>query len=149
MRIRIATADDRAAVLALLGAQYAEHDIAIPATLASAVDQLLAQPTLGRLLLASDGDEAVGVAYLSFIWSLEHGGHSGWLDELYVVPARRGAGLGRALLLAVCDLAANEGCIAIDLEVEASHARAANLYAREGFRPHQRARWVKTLRETR
>jgi len=35
---------------------------------------------------------------------------------------------------------------AIDLEVEASHARVAGLYQRHGFRAHTRARWVLPLR---
>jgi hypothetical protein len=33
--------------------------------------------------------------------------------------------------------------VAVDLEVEADHARAANLYARAGFRPLSRARFVR------
>ena len=38
-----------------------------------------------------------------------------------------------------------EGCLAIDLEVEADHSRAEHLYRRKGFEKLQRARWVKKL----
>jgi len=85
------------------------------------------------------------VAYLNFQWSLEHGGLSAWLEELFVVPEHRGSGLGRQLLQAACAHAGERGCAAVDLEVEEAHPRAARLYQRAGFAPHRRARWVKRL----
>ncbi|HLK36072.1 MAG TPA: GNAT family N-acetyltransferase, partial [Polyangiaceae bacterium] len=91
------------------------------------------------------GPVPVGLAYLAYTWTLEHGGQSAWLDELYVVPGERSRGVGTALLRAALDHAARRGCRAVDLEVEAAHARAARLYAREGFRPHHRARWYRRL----
>src|SRR5712691_5857967 len=42
-------------------------------------------------------------------------------------------------------IAAGEGAIVVDLEVEADHQRAARLYAREGFRSLARTHWVRTL----
>lgn len=57
----------------------------------------------------------------------------------------RGSGVGARLLDTVLREARQRGCRAVDLEVEASHARAANLYGRAGFTPHARARWVKKL----
>ena len=113
-----------------------ETSIEIPLAserLAHAVDGLLADPTRGRILVAREEGEAVGVAWVSFTWSLEHGGRTAWLEELYVVPARRGRGLGTTLVEAVAELARGAGCAAIDLEVEESHARAARLYERTGF----------------
>ena len=97
------------------------------------------------LLVARDGDAVVGVAYVSFVWALEHGGLSAWLEELYVLPALRGQGVGGRLLDQVLALARARGCAAVDLEVEAEHARSASLYARAGFRAHARARWVRPL----
>jgi GNAT superfamily N-acetyltransferase len=96
-------------------------------------------------MLAEDGDVAIGVAYLSFTWTLEHGGKSAWLEELYVVPERRGAGVGTQLLERTLGEARARGCHAVDVEVEASHARAAKLYARAGFRMHTRTGWVIAL----
>ena len=144
--IVLASSADREELLELLGAQLEEHAIDVATeSLARAVDGVFADPERGRFLVARLEGTAVGVAYLSYLWTLEHGGKSAWLDELYVVPARRERGVGRELLRAACDRAARDGCAAVDLEVEASHARAARLYAREGFRPHQRARWVRVL----
>ncbi len=37
------------------------------------------------------------------------------------------------------------GCFAVELEVDAEHARAARLYARAGFTQLARTRWAPTL----
>lgn len=130
----------------LLSAQLTEHDITLaPDALASALRGLIEHPSRGAVFLAWEGDEAIGLACLSALWTLEHGGASMWLDELYVSPEHRGRGVGRALLLHAMAYARNTGCIALDLEVDEEHARAANLYEREGFRRHRRARFVKFL----
>jgi GNAT superfamily N-acetyltransferase len=89
----------------------------------------------------------VGVAYVSFQWSLEHGGKAAWLEELYVLPDLRGGGLGTALLQAALDQAREEECAAVDLEVDGDHRRAETLYRRHGFEPLERARWVRRLRD--
>ena len=137
---------DRAGLLALLAAQMAEHDIDTDdQRLGAAIDAVLADPSLGVLLAAWSGGIAVGVAYLSYLFSLEHAGRSAWLDELYVTPAYRSRGIGQKLLHAAIAHARSHACVAIDLEVEAAHTRAANLYKREGFHPHQRQRWVLKL----
>jgi ribosomal protein S18 acetylase RimI-like enzyme len=107
---------------------------------------MLDDPRRGAILVArQDGGRAVGVAYVSFTWCLEHGGKTSWLEELYVVPDLRGRGLGQALLAAAQVHAAAAGCAAMDLEVTEDHTRAARLYQRDGFRPLGRARWVKAL----
>src|SRR5262245_9676399 len=130
--IALATASDRESLLALLEAQLREHDLPTGG-LAAAIDGALAVPARGAFLVAREGPRIVGVAYLSFNWTLEHGGRAAWLEEIYVLPERRSGGLGRRLLQRVVEHARASGCLAIDLEVEASHSRAARLYEREGF----------------
>jgi len=140
--IESATRADREAVIALLAAQLEEHAIDLaPARLAAAVDGVFAVPGRGTFLVARADGRIVGVAYLSYTWALEHGGHVGWLEELYVLPAQRDRGIGGALLDAVCAQARSAGCAAIDLEVEGSHERAAHLYERRGFRRLGRTRY--------
>lgn len=145
--IRPAAEGDRDAVLRLLLAQLREHAIATPDDdVAAGVDGVLLRPQRGRFLLARTGSgEAIGLAALSFLWSFEHGGRAAWLDELYVVPELRGRGTGAALVRAACAVARESGARAVDLEVDAGHRRAAGLYAREGFRRHDRERWFKPL----
>src|SRR5216117_2644895 len=131
--VRLATEAELEAVTALLVAQLREHHVATPeAKLASAIHWVLRHPERGRILVAIERGRPVGMAALSFVWPLEHGGRSAWLEELYVEPAAR-------------RIAAETGAVAVDLEVDAGHQRAARLYAREGFRPLARARWVRTL----
>ena len=105
--IRVAGRTDREALRALLGAQLREHGIPLErAALGRAIDGLIERPERGRLLLAERSGRPLGVAALSFVWTLEHGGLSAWLDELYVEPEARGGGTGTALLEAAIAAAA-------------------------------------------
>lgn len=145
-RIELAGAADRDDLLELLARQFAELEIPLPAPkLASGVEGALADRRRGSFLLGREAGTPIGVAYLNFQWSLEHGGPSAWLEELFVVPERRGTGIGGRLLAAACAHARERGCAAVDLEVEEAHPRAARLYEREGFLRHRRDRWVKRL----
>src|SRR5262245_4970271 len=144
--VRAATAADRDAIVRLLVAQLRDHAIDTPeADVARTVDALLARPHRARFLVAVASGRPVGVAALSLAWPIEHGNRGAWLEELYVEPAARDRGLGGALLRAACAAAAAAGALAVDLEVERSHERAAALYRREGFRPLERTHWVKSL----
>jgi GNAT superfamily N-acetyltransferase len=146
LAIRGATAADAEIVTRLLMAQLAEHRIDTPSdAVRNAVHGALAGDGRAFVLLAERGGRAIGVAYVSFTWALEHGGRSAWLEELYVVPEERNRGAGMAMLAAVLEKAAAAGAAAVDLEVDTGHARAAHLYERAGFRPLSRARWVRSL----
>lgn len=137
---------DLAQIVRLLGGQFEEHDI--PSTeegLGRAVSGMLSDPARGDILLAQVGDRAVGVAVFAYSWTLEHGGLSCWLDELYVEPGLRSSGIGRALLLRGIEHVKGRGAAAIDLEVVEGHERAARLYEREGFRRRDRVRWMRPL----
>jgi len=145
MRVAAANIETLDAVLTLVGSQFEEHQIDVPPdALSEAVRVPLTDPTRGAIFLAFD-PEPIGVAVMAFAWTLEHGGLVAWLDELFVVPACRGRGVGRRLLLRILDAAREAGCRAVELEVEAEHARAAHLYAREGFAPLSRRRWSRRL----
>ncbi len=149
IEIRNATSADGERIAGLLRAQLHEHAIDTPAdAIRSAVEGMLADERRGFILVATRASIVVGVAYVAFTWTLEHGGQSSWLEELYVMPAARNHGIGATLVAAVLDRATAAGCAAVDLEVDTTHTRAAHLYARAGFTAHARARWVKTLRRS-
>ncbi|MGE5047598.1 MAG: GNAT family N-acetyltransferase [Deltaproteobacteria bacterium] len=144
MRIRRLTRRDCGAALPLLEAQYREHDIEMGGErLLRALRALLGGK--GLALLASEGTAEVGVAILSFSHQLERGGATAWLDELYVVPASRGRGVGRALLRRALREARREGCESVHLEIVRGHGRAARLYVREGFQRMPRTRYMRVL----
>lgn len=135
-----------AAISDLLFRQLAEHDLPADRALVSgAVTGILTDQRTGFLLAAHSGAQVIGVAYVAMIWSLEHGGLSSWLEELYVLPDWRGRGVGADLLRASLVQARARGCLMMDLEVTADHARAARLYEREGFEALPRGRWVRRL----
>ncbi|MBI2963270.1 MAG: GNAT family N-acetyltransferase [Deltaproteobacteria bacterium] len=142
IEIRPASAADLSSLVDLLGIQLDEHGVTLSAPqLGAAVEGLLRRPQLGALLIAVENRRVVGLAALSFLWTLEHGGRAAWLDELYVKPERRGRGIGRALLREAYRAARSIGARALDLEVEKGHERVGTLYAREGFRALSRRRW--------
>ena len=116
----------------LLHAFNTEYDDPSPgaAALGNRLEQLLSDGSTEVLLLG----EADGVAVLRFrpsLWSLAD---ECYLAELYVVPGRRGSGLGRTLLRACVDRAVRRGCDFIDLSTSEDDVAARRLYEAEGFR---------------
>lgn len=143
-----ATGADCPACARLLAAQLEEHGIAaVEERLARVLEAVVADPERGFVLVARDVEgKIVGIAYTATILSAEHGGPAAWLEELYVAPRIRCRGVGTTLLRAVLERARAEGMLAVDLEIDAGHARAASLYERRGFRRLDRTRWVLQLR---
>src|SRR5258708_38059362 len=134
---------DLASGIELLRRQLDEHAIDLADTaLLNAVRGILDKPERGRILVVSRGERVVGVAVLSFLWTLEHGGQAAWLDELYVEPNQRRLGIGRKLVQVSMQAAAEAGCKTLDLEVEDGHEEATRLYQRLGFHMHRRTRWA-------
>ncbi len=130
----------------LLVEQLGEHGIHASAEpLTHLLERVVADERLGFVQLARAGGRVVGVVYVATILSMEHAGLAGWLEELYVAPDWRGRGIGTALVAAVLERARAGGIVAVDLEVDAGHSRAASLYGRFGFRPLDRSRWAKKL----
>ena len=129
---------------ALFEAQFREHGISSsPEAIISNLLTVNTHPDHGFVLSAIYDDEPVGVAYAACILSLEHGGWSGWLEELYVLPQWRGRGVGSELLAAVIASADERGWMALDLEVDSSHQRVIPLYTRSDFQPVSRTRFVR------
>jgi GNAT superfamily N-acetyltransferase len=83
------------------------------------------------VLLAGDGPE--GLAVLRFRPSIWTEKLECYLAELYVVPDRRGHGLGRALMEAVFDVARERGAGHIELNTSDDDVAARALYEKLGF----------------
>lgn len=133
-------------LIQLLSNQFAEHDIELASKeLRDALEIMLKNDSLGLCLLAEKDGQPVGFAAISLAWTLEYGGKTAWLDELYVLATQRSAGIGNKLMDAVIAECQSLGCHAIDLEVEEEHERAEHLYQRKGFESLNRSRWVKKI----
>jgi GNAT superfamily N-acetyltransferase len=83
------------------------------------------------VLLAGDGPD--GLALLRFRPSVWSGALEAHLQELYVVPPRRGQGIGRALLEATIEVARSAGAGGIDLNTGETDTAARALYESMGF----------------
>jgi ribosomal protein S18 acetylase RimI-like enzyme len=131
-RVRLAGLDDVDAVGRLLHDFNREFDepTPAPAALADRMRQLL---TSGDTLILLAGDGPDGLAVLRFraaIWST---GLECYLAELYVTPARRGQGLGRALMEAALREARERGADTMDIGVDEPDLAARRLYESLGF----------------
>ena len=134
LNIARASDADIADVASLLAVQLDEHGMAMSRdAVARALHGIVTHPERGRVLVARKDGVAVGFAVIPFTWTVEHGGLCAWLDELYVVPTLREHGVGTKLLLVAIEVVRDEGCIAMDLEVDADHARVESLYVRHGL----------------
>ena len=87
-------------------------------------------------LLAGAGPD--GVAEIRFRPSIMTGELDAYLEELYVAPAMRGQGLGRALLEGAMDTARERGATHMDLGTSEDDTAARGLYESAGFTNRER-----------
>jgi GNAT superfamily N-acetyltransferase len=132
IEVRQATVDDTAAVGRLLDAFNREYDDFTPGpeALAERLRELLGGDDLA-VLVVGEGPE--GLAVLRFRPSLWSRALECYLAELYVVPERRGQGLGRALMEAAIEYARGHGADWMELGTSEDDVAARALYERFGF----------------
>ncbi len=130
--VRLAQLTDAGAIGQLLHDFNEEYDDPTPGPLrlAERVRHLLAEQQI-TVLLAGPGPD--GLAVLRFRPSIWSEALECYLAELYVVPDRRGRGLGRALMQATLALARSRGADHIDLGTSATDLAARALYESLGF----------------
>ena len=104
----------------------------------AALAALLDDPLLGRVWLIAVDREPVGYLVLAFGYSIEYGGRTALLDELFVAEAYRGRGLGTRALQFAADECRTLGLRALQLEVERHNRDAHRLYRAAGFVDHDR-----------
>ncbi|MDO5609886.1 MAG: GNAT family N-acetyltransferase [Pseudomonadota bacterium] len=111
----------------------------------AAVASLIDSRRNGRLLVMEHDGELAGYAVVGFCFSLEFDGRYALLDELYVLPAFQGLGLGKQLMQQAEQLALAEGCRALRLEVNDDNPHARGIYERAGYTAQPRrlmSRWL-------
>ena len=130
MNVRRATEADRATLHALWD-EFAGADLPpwapdARAQSLAAIDESIAAEAAA---VAEHGGEVVG-----FACGLARDGPVAELTELYVRPAVRRRGLGRALLAEVVGVLAERGASFVRVDVTPDNAAARTLYERAGFR---------------
>ncbi len=130
--VRRAGPADAPAIGRLLHDFNREYDEPIPEPepLGRRIAALLAADELTVLLA---GVEPLGLAVLRFRAAIWSHAQECYLAELYVVPARRREGIGRALMLAAIELARSQGANYMDLGTGEADVGARALYESLGF----------------
>jgi GNAT superfamily N-acetyltransferase len=152
---------DRAAVIAaeidLQEYERTLHDTRLPGAgvMDAYLDRLLQEVAAqsGALLIAEEHGQLVGLvacmvveddAVLETADSNVHG----YINDIYVVPERRGTGLAHALLQAAEDHLASTAVIRVRINVLAANAMARRAYEKHGFEPYE-VMYEKRLRRSR
>lgn len=143
---RPATSTDLDALVPVIRQFHADENIEWnEPRLRSAMQALLDHPQHGRLMLIERGGALAGYFALGFCFSLEFGGRFGLLDELYVLPAQRGGGIGKRALKEVEAVCRAEGMPCVRLEVSDDNPHARGIYHRNGYVEHPRRLMTKWL----
>lgn len=130
--IRRASAADAATAAQLLYDFNREYDEPTP-PVAELTELLRPLIESGEATVLFGGEGPDGIAVLRVRPALWSRGNEAYLQELYVVPARRGQGIGRALLEATMDAAREAGAVGIDLNTGETDVEARSLYESAGF----------------
>jgi GNAT superfamily N-acetyltransferase len=111
-RIRPATADDVAVILELVRAlaDYERLSHLVSATEDGVRQALFGEHPGAEVVLAVEGDTAIGFAVFFHNFSTFLGRKGLWLEDLFVKPEHRRRGYGKALLLHVARIAHVRGC---------------------------------------
>lgn len=138
--VRPATRDDAALIARMLHDFNLEFGEPSPVErfLTSRVTALIADGSkyflLARAAIDETGGGPEGLAQVDFRPTVWSDGPVAMLEELYVVPGRRGHGLGRELMDAVLDLARGRGAAMVELATGEDDTAARGLYESAGFR---------------
>jgi GNAT superfamily N-acetyltransferase len=134
--IRRATTDDVPALLPLVAAywQFEHLEGFEPSSVGAQLARLLSSDHLGAGWLALSDERAVGYLLAVYVFSLEHGGLTAEIDEFFVAPEGRGAGVGRLLLDAAEAEFVRAGCSNTSLQLGRDNAEARRFYHRYGYR---------------
>lgn len=134
--VRHATVDDAAAVAQLLddfNREFGGHTLGAPA-LEQRLRELIDGSETTVLVV---GDEPVGLAVLRFRRSIWGEDLECTVAELYVIPSRRGHGIGRALMEDAIGHARERGADYIDVGTSHDDTAARAVYESLGFSNHE------------
>jgi len=137
MTIRSATPADVPTILALVIelAVFEREPDAVHATEASLTDALFGPKAVAECLIAEDAGTVTGIALFFTNFSTWSGKPGLYLEDLYVTPAARGGGTGKALLAHLAALAVARGYARVEWSVLDWNAPAIGFYESIGAKP--------------
>jgi GNAT superfamily N-acetyltransferase len=133
-RIRPATPDDIPQILAFIRelALYEREPDAVVATESDLLRDGWGETPRFRCVIAESSGDIAGFALFFTSYSTWRGHHGIRLEDLYVTPAYRGKGIGKALLRHVAQIALDEGCPRLEWDVLAWNQPAIDFYHSQG-----------------
>jgi ribosomal protein S18 acetylase RimI-like enzyme len=143
LAIRITGAADLESVGALVAAfrDHLKAETPTDAELARELPDVVGDPSIEFACAFSEG-EALGYTQTRFYRSLWAPGIEALLEDLFVIPAARGRGVGRALLRHALVRARARGARLLGLTTNERNEAAQSLYRAEGLRPQAAKLWV-------
>lgn len=137
--IREATPTDVPDILRLIRdlATYEREPDAVETTEDHLHTWLFGVDPVASVLVAEAGGEVVGIALWFRTYSTWTGVPGIYLEDLYVDPAQRGSGLGKALLAALARIAVDRGYRRLDWAVLDWNTPSIEFYEALGARPMQ------------
>lgn len=129
-------------LLTLIGelARFERLEHEVQATVQSLHDSFFGPQPVAGALLARQGVQLAGYAIYFFTFSSFVGRRGLWLEDVYVRPAFRRQGLGRALLERIAGLAAQRHCGRLEWTALNWNQNALQFYANLGAK--QLDEWV-------
>ena len=130
--VRQATSQDAPLIARMLHDFNAEFSEPTPGTdvLSRRVLAFIDSGAMTYLLGGSGPDGFAQVSFRPSVWADEP---VGYLEELYVVPGRRGEGVGREIMNAVLGLARERGAAGMEVVTGEDDTAARSLYESLGF----------------
>jgi GNAT superfamily N-acetyltransferase len=136
-QIRSARVEDVPIILELIRdlATYERAPGEVSATEEQLVDVLFGERPAAEVLLAFEGESAVGFAVYFHNFSTWLGRAGLYLEDLFVKPEKRGKGYGRALLIELAKIARDRGCGRMEWAVLNWNEPAIKFYQALGAKP--------------
>ena len=145
-QFRLASSADIERLVDFMRQFYAIDDYSFDEPIARRVlHQIVEDTSLGRIWLIYHEETAIGYIVLTFGFSLEYHGRDAFIDELFLLGAYRGQGIGSKIMQFVLDACPALGIHALHLEVEPENHAGLRLYRKHGFERHDRhlmTRWI-------
>jgi GNAT superfamily N-acetyltransferase len=135
--IRPARVEDVPVILELIRdlATYERAPDDVVATEEQLIDVLFGERPVAEVLLAFEEESPVGFAVYFYNFSTWLGRPGLYLEDLFVKPAKRGKGYGRALLVELAKVARDRGCGRMEWAVLNWNEPAIKFYRALGAKP--------------
>ena len=135
--IRFANKNDGPTILQLIRelAEFERLSHEVTTHLETLNESLFGDRPVAEVLLAESAGDVVGCAIFFHNFSTFLGRHGMYLEDLFVKPKARGAGIGRLLLARLAQIAIERKCGRMEWSVLNWNQKAIDLYTKIGAKP--------------